>query len=188
FEQAPSTLNIFARDNTRNSIFGWTYPSSWMQSVNSFFIIVMAPVFAWIWLKLGSRDPSSPMKFGIGLTFAGLGFLVMVLAANASAGGVLVSPLWLVLTYFLHTVGELCLSPVGLSSMTKLAPDRVKGMIMGVWFLATSMGNLIAGNVTKLYESFTVPQLFLAVAVFCLVPAVVMFALVKPIDRMMAAK
>jgi POT family proton-dependent oligopeptide transporter len=128
------------------------------------------------------------MKFGIGLTFAGLGFLVMVLAANASAGGVLVSPLWLVLTYFLHTIGELCLSPVGLSSMTKLAPDRVKGMIMGVWFLATSMGNLIAGNVTKLYESFTVPQLFLAVAVFCLVPAVVMFLLVKPISRMMEAK
>jgi len=99
-----------------------------------------------------------------------------------------VSPLWLVLTYFLHTIGELCLSPVGLSSMTKLAPDRVKGMIMGVWFLATSMGNLIAGNVTKLYESFTVPQLFTAVAVFCLVPAVVMFLLVKPIARMMEQK
>jgi proton-dependent oligopeptide transporter, POT family len=188
FEQAPSTLNIFARDNTRNSIFGWTYPSSWMQSVNSFFIIVLAPVFAWIWLKLGSRDPSSPAKFGIGLLFTGLGFLVMVFAANASAGGVLVSPLWLVLTYFLHTIGELCLSPVGLSSMTKLAPDRVKGMIMGVWFLATSMGNLIAGNVTKLYESFTVPQLFTAVAVFCLIPAAVMFLLVKPIRQMMEAK
>ena len=188
FEQAPSTLNFFALNNTRNSIFGVTYPSSWMQSINSLFIIIMAPVFAWIWLRLGSRDPSSPTKFGIGLTFAGLGFLVMVFAAQASAGGVLVSPLWLVLTYFLHTIGELCLSPVGLSSMTKLAPDRVKGMIMGVWFLATSMGNLIAGNVTKLYASFTVPQLFLAVAVFCLVPAVVMFLLVKPISRMMEAK
>ncbi len=188
FEQAPSTLNIFARDNTRTTIFGWAYPSSWMQSINSFFIIVMAPVFAWVWLKLGSRDPSSPTKFGIGLTFAGLGFLVMVFAAQASAGGVLVSPLWLVLTYFLHTIGELCLSPVGLSSMTKLAPDRVKGMIMGVWFLAASMGNLIAGNVTKLYESFTVPQLFGAVAVFCLVPAVIMFLLVKPIAKMMEQK
>ncbi|HEU4570903.1 MAG TPA: peptide MFS transporter [Gemmatimonadales bacterium] len=186
FEQAPSTLNLFARDNTRNSIFGWQFPSSWMQSVNSTFIILLAPVFAWIWLRLGRRDPSSPTKFGIGLLFAGLGFLVMVGAAKASEGGVLVSPLWLVATYFLHTVGELCLSPVGLSSMTKLAPDRVKGMIMGVWFLATSMGNLIAGNVTKLYASFTVPQLFLAVAVFCFVPAIVMFLLVRPIRRMLA--
>jgi POT family proton-dependent oligopeptide transporter len=188
FEQAPSTLNIFARDSTQNTIFGWAYPSSWLQSINAFFIIVMAPVFAWIWLKLGSRDPSSPTKFGIGLTFTGLGFLVMVFAAQAAAGGVLVSPLWLVLTYFLHTIGELCLSPVGLSSMTKLAPDRVKGMIMGVWFLSVSMGNLIAGNVTKLYESLTVPQLFGAVAAFCLVPAVVMFLLVAPIRRMMEAK
>ena len=188
FEQAPSTLNIFARDNTRHTIFGWTYQSSWMQSVNSFFIIVLAPVFAWIWLRLGSRDPSSPTKFGFGLLFTGLGFLVMVGAANASANGVLVSPMWLVCTYFLHTIGELCLSPVGLSSMTKLAPNKVKSMIMGVWFLATSMGNLIAGNVTKLYASLTVPQLFTAVAVFCLVPAVVMFLLVRPINRMLAAK
>ena len=187
FEQAPSTLNIFARDNTSHTIFGWNYPSSWLQSVNSFFIIVMAPVFAWVWLKLGSRDPSSPAKFGIGLTFVGLGFLVMVVAAQASAGGVLVSPLWLVCTYFLHTIGELCLSPVGLSSMTKLAPDRVKGMIMGVWFLATSMGNLIAGSVTGLYASLTVPQLFGAVAVFCLVPAVILFLLVGPIRRMLEA-
>lgn len=188
FEQAPSTLNLFALNNTQNTVLGWHYPSSWLQSVNSLFIILLAPVFAWIWIKLGSRDPSSPTKFGFGLLFTGLGFLVMVGAANASAGGVLVSPMWLVCTYFLHTIGELCLSPVGLSSMTKLAPDKVKSMIMGVWFLATSMGNLIAGNVTKLYASLTVPQLFTAVAVFCIVPAIVMFLLVRPINRMLEAK
>jgi POT family proton-dependent oligopeptide transporter len=186
FEQAPSTLNIFARDSTRHSILGWTFPSSWLQSVNSIFIILLAPVFAWIWIKLGPRDPSSPTKFGFGLLFTGLGFLVLVFAAQAAAGGQLVSPMWLVATYLLHTVGELCLSPVGLSSMTKLAPDRVKGMIMGVWFLAASAGNLIAGNVTKLYGSLTVPQLFGAVALFCFVPAIVMFLLVAPIRRMLA--
>ncbi|HSC58810.1 MAG TPA: peptide MFS transporter [Gemmatimonadales bacterium] len=186
FEQAPSTLNLFALQNTRNSIFGWTFPSTWLQSVNSLCIIALAPVFAWIWIKLGTRDPSSPTKFGFGLLFAGLGFLVMMFAARASAGGVLVSPMWLVLTYLLHTVGELCLSPVGLSSMTKLAPDRVKGMIMGVWFLGTSLGNLIAGNVTRLYGSLTVPQLFGAVAAFCIVPAIIMFLLVVPIRRMLA--
>ena len=188
FEQAPSTLNLFARDNTRNSIFGMTFPSSWFQSVNALFIIIFAPVFAWLWVRMGARDPSSPAKFTVGLLFAGLGFLVMVGAANASANGVLVSPMWLVLTYFLHTVGELCLSPVGLSSMTKLAPDRVKGMIMGVWFLAASMGNLIAGQITRLYADFTVPQIFGAVTAFCLVSAVVMFLLVGPIRRMMEAK
>ncbi|MFI5234818.1 MAG: peptide MFS transporter [Gemmatimonadales bacterium] len=186
FEQAPSTLNLFALKNTRNSIMGWSFPSSWLQSVNSLFIILLAPVFAWVWLRLGRRDPSSPTKFGFGLLFAGLGFLVMVFAARAAVGGALVSPMWLVVTYLFHTIGELCLSPVGLSSMTKLAPDRVKGMIMGVWFLGTSLGNLIAGNVTRLYGSLTVPQLFSAVAVFCIVPAIVMFLLVVPIRRMLA--
>ncbi|MEP6745724.1 MAG: peptide MFS transporter [Gemmatimonadota bacterium] len=188
FEQAPSTLNLFARDNTRNSIFGQSFPSSWFQSVNALFIIIFAPVFAWFWIKLGTKNPSSPAKFAVGLLLVGLGFLVMVGAARASANGVLVSPMWLVVTYLLHTFGELCLSPVGLSSMTRLAPDRVKGMIMGVWFLAASMGNLIAGQITRFYADFTVPQIFGAVTAFCLVSAAVMFLLVKPIRRMMEAK
>ena len=123
-------------------------------------IILLAPVFAWLWVWLGTRDPSSPTKFAVGLLFVGLGFVVMIGAAQATAGGALVSPLWLAVTYLLHTIGELCLSPVGLSSMTRLAPDRVKGMMMGVWFLAASVGNLIAGRVAGLYESFTLTQLF----------------------------
>ena len=118
--------------------------------MNALLIIIFAPVFAWIWISLGKRDPSSPAKFAFGLVSVGLGFVVMVGAAQASANGVLVSPMWLVLTYLLHTIGELSLSPVGLSSMTKLAPDRVKGMMMGVWFLAASVGNLIAGGVLRL--------------------------------------
>ena len=186
FEQAASTLNLFALQNTRTSVFGWTFPSSWFQSVNAVMIVLLAPVFAWIWVSLGKRDPTSPTKFGFGLFFVGLGFLVMVGGASASASGTLVSPMWLVATYLLHTIGELCLSPVGLSSMTKLAPDRVKGMMMGVWFLAASMGNLIAGRITALYESFTTAQIFGAVAGFAVLASIIMFGLVRPINRMMA--
>jgi POT family proton-dependent oligopeptide transporter len=185
FEQAASTLNLFAQRNTANVIFGWGFPASWLQSVNALMIIIFAPVFAWLWLSLGRRDPSSPAKFAIGLLFVGLGFLVMVGAARASASGQLVSPMWLVVTYFLHTVGELCLSPVGLSSMTKLAPDRVKGMMMGVWFLAASVGNLMAGQVVGYLESFSTATIFTAVAAFALVASLVMFALVGPIRRML---
>ena len=186
FEQAATSLNLFAANNTRNSVFGMTFPSSWFQSVNALLIIIFAPVFAWIWMSLGKRDPSSPAKFAFGLVSVGLGFVVMVAAAQASANGVLVSPWWLVATYLLHTIGELSLSPVGLSSMTKLAPDRVKGMMMGVWFLAASVGNLIAGGVLGFYATFTLPQVFGAVAAFAIVSGLVMFALVLPIKRMMA--
>jgi len=186
FEQAATSLNLFAKDHTRNSIFDFTFPSSWFQSVNALLIIVLAPVFAAIWMKLGKHDPSSPAKFAFGLVCVGLGFVVMVGAAKASAGGVLVSPMWLVATYLLHTIGELSLSPVGLSSMTKLAPDRVKGMMMGVWFLAASVGNLIAGGVLGFYATFTLPQVFGAVAAFAIVAGLLMFTLVLPIKRMMA--
>ena len=186
FEQAATSLNLFAQDNTRNSVFGLSFPSSWFQSVNALLIIIFAPIFAWIWLALGKHDPSSPAKFAFGLVSVGLGFVVMVAAAKASANGVLVSPWWLVATYLLHTIGELSLSPVGLSSMTRLAPDRVKGMMMGVWFLAASIGNLIAGGVLGFYAKFTLPQVFGAVAGFAIVSGLVMFALVLPIKRMMA--
>jgi POT family proton-dependent oligopeptide transporter len=185
FEQAASTLNLFAQNNTRNAVFGLNFPASWFQSVNALMIIALAPVFAWLWVWLGRRDPSSPTKFAVGLLFVGLGFMVMIGAAQATAAGQLVSPWWLTITYLLHTIGELCLSPVGLSSMTKLAPDRVKGMMMGVWFLAASVGNLIAGRVAGLYESFTLTQLFTSVTAFALVASLVMFALVGPIRRML---
>jgi POT family proton-dependent oligopeptide transporter len=185
FEQAASTLNLFAQNNTRNTVFSLNFPASWFQSVNALMIIALAPVFAWLWVSLGRRDPSSPTKFAVGLLFVGLGFAVMIGAAQATAAGQLVSPWWLTVTYLLHTIGELCLSPVGLSSMTRLAPDRVKGMMMGVWFLAASVGNLIAGRVAGMYESFTLTQLFTAVTAFALVASLVMFALVGPIRRML---
>ncbi|HEV8149642.1 MAG TPA: peptide MFS transporter [Gemmatimonadales bacterium] len=188
FEQAASTLNLFAQNQTRNTIFGISYPASWLQSVNALLIIVLAPVAGWVWVSLGrkGKDPSTPAKFSLGLFFLGTGFAVMILAATASASGQKVSPLWLVLTYFLHTVGELCLSPVGLSAMTRLAPARVTGLMMGVWFLATSVGNKIAGTVAGLTEKFSGQQIFGTVTVVALLFALILALLVRPIKRMMA--
>lgn len=186
FEQAATSLNLFAQRQTENTIFGISYPASWLQAVNSAFIIILAPVFGLIWLKLGPRDPSSPAKFSLALFFLGTGFGVMILAAMAASNGQRVSPLFLILTYLLHTVGELCLSPVGLSAMTRLAPARVVGLMMGVWFLATSVGNKIAGSVAGLYESFSLTSLFGAVTATALFFAVVMALLIRPIKNMLA--
>ena len=188
FEQAGSTLNLFAERSTRTSILGFSFPASWFQSANAFFIILLAPVFAWLWIRLGRREPSSPGKFAFGLLFLSLGFAILIPAAQFSAGGGQVSPMWLVGTYLLHTIGELCLSPVGLSAMTKLAPMRYAGLMLGVWFLASSVGNFIGGNVAGFYETFSTEQIFTAVTVFVLVSAVIMALFVKPIRRMMARR
>jgi POT family proton-dependent oligopeptide transporter len=185
FEQAGSTLNLFADRDTRTSYGGWSFPSSWFQSVNAVLIILLAPVFAWIWMRLGDREPSSPFKFSLGLLLVGAGFVVMLLAANTARDGVKVSPNWLLLTYLLHTCGELCLSPVGLSSMTKLAPARVSSLMMGVWFLGSSVGNFIGGRAASFYESFALPQLFGTVAVFGIIPGLIMLALARPISGLM---
>jgi POT family proton-dependent oligopeptide transporter len=188
FEQAGSTLNLFAQRFTRNSIFGFEYPASWLQAVNSAFIWMLAPVFAWIWIALGRRrlEPSSPTKFAYALFFAGAGFLVMVGAALASgpAGG-RVSPVWLLTVYLCHTIGELCLSPVGLSAMTKLAPARVVSQMMGIWFLATSLGNFIGGQVAGVFEKFPLPWIFGSVAGVCMVFTLIALVLIPPIKRLM---
>ena len=185
FEQAGSTLNLFADRDTRTTFLGWGYPSSWFQSVNSLFVWSFAPVFAVLWIRLGPRQPSTPVKFALGLILVGAGFAVLVVAARLAQNGVQVSPMWLIVTYLLHTCGELCLSPVGLSAMTKLAPVRIGGLMMGVWFLATSVGNFIAGRVSGLYESMPLPSLFLTVALFGIVSGVILLALSPPIKRMM---
>jgi len=168
-------------------MFGWQVPASFFQSINALFVISLAPVFAWLWVRLSKRglEPSSPAKFAIGLTLLGLGFVVMVGASLAAAGGVRVSPLWLVLTYLLHTLGELSLSPVGLSTVTKLAPQRQVGQMMGVWFMATSLGNLIAGQVAGQFEAMPLPQLFGTVAAVAIGMGVVLALFVKPLRRLM---
>jgi POT family proton-dependent oligopeptide transporter len=182
FEQAGSSLNLFGERNTNRHVFGYEFPAAWFQSVQPILVIILAPVFAWIWLRLGRRDPSSPSKFSLGLIFGGLAFAIMVPAA----AGMNVSLWWLVGCYFLQTVGELCLSPVGLSAMTKLAPARVGGMVMGIWFLASSVGNWLAGKAGGLFESMPLPRLFGWVAVICFIAAVVLAVLIKPTKKMMA--
>ncbi len=148
YEQAGASFNLFAERHTDRNVFSWDMPAGVLQAVNPLFIIIFAPVFAALWVNLGRRnlDLSSPAKFGVGLILMGLGFLVMFAAAGYVVQGQKVLPTWLILTYLLHTFGELCLSPVGLSSMTKLAPARFVGQVMGVWFLATAIGNNLAGQ------------------------------------------
>ncbi len=188
FEQAGSTLNLFAQRSTRNVILGLSFPASWWQSLNSLYIILLVPVMAWLWVRLGSRDPSSPAKFTLGLLFAALGFAVLALAAHFAADGERVSPAWLVVVYLLHTIGELCLSPVGLSAMTKLAPARIAGLVMGAWFLASSVGNYLGGAVASLYESFSLPALFTAVTGVALGATVCMAFSIKPLARLLGRK
>ena len=188
FEQAGSTLNLFARDNTRNSVFGADFPSSWFQSMNSMFLILFAPVMAWVWVRLSAtgKEPSTPIKFAWGLVFAGLGFAILVPPGQAE--GQLASPLWLTTTYFLHTIGELLLSPVGLSAMTVLAPARIGGLMMGVWFLATSVGNFISGRVSGLYEAMALPTLFGTVAAIAIVFGVLLMVLTPAMRSLLPAR
>jgi POT family proton-dependent oligopeptide transporter len=186
FEQAGSTLNLFADRSTRNRLVGWEFPSTWYQSANALFIILFAPAYAWLWVRMGRRhiEPSSTTKFGIGLVLVGAGFATLILPAAWAADGTLVSPIWLTLTYLLHTWGELALSPVGLSAMSKLAPVRVGGLVMGVWFLAAAGGNYIGGRMAGLYESMPVSTLFAIVAAFAIVVGLTFLALAIPVGRM----
>ncbi|MGH7558787.1 MAG: peptide MFS transporter [Gemmatimonadota bacterium] len=167
FEQAGSSMNLFAEGLTDRVVFGWEAPASWLQSVNPIFIVLLAPVFGYLWVWLANRhtNPSIPVKFGLGLLGLSAGFFVIAWgAANATPGNP-VSPAWLIVTYFLHTCGELALSPVGLSSMTKLSPRNRVGQMMGVWFVAAALGNLIAGLVAGTLETLAPTDLFRTVAI-----------------------
>ncbi len=185
YEQAGSTLNLFADRYTRTEVLGFSFPSSWFVSVQAGFVILLAPVFAWLWVWLGSREPSSPAKFAIALLFAGLAFLLLVPAGVMAQGGVKVSPLWLVGAYFIEELGELSLSPVGLSVVTKLAPTRIVGLMMGVWFLSNALGNKLAGWSAGFISTMPLATLFGTTAVVTLGAALVMAVLIKPVRRLM---
>ncbi len=192
FEQAGSSLNLFA-DRYTNRVLGflkYEIPAGWFQSVNPSFIILLAPVVAAVWIRLERRglNPSLPVKFALGLFLLAGGFLVMAVAATSVAAGVKVLPPWLIVTYLLHSLGELCLSPVGLSSITKLAPQRLVGQMMGLWFLATSFGNLIAGLMAGNFSADAVdqmPALFRQIVMTAVITGTVMLILARPIKRML---
>jgi len=176
FEQASTSLNVFAQDFTDRMMFGWEMPTEWLQSVNALFIIALAPVFGALWIRLASKNlnPSIPLKFSLGLLQLALGFIVIMFAARLAGGAAvdtayvgeqgLVLPTWLCLMYLLFTTGELCLSPVGLSTITKLAPQNYVSQMMGVWFIAAALGNLIAGRVGGMIENQPHATIFRSVA------------------------
>ncbi len=187
FEQAGTTLTLFADELTRTEILGQPFPSSWFQSVNALFVITLAPIFAWLWVALGTRQPSVALKFVFGLIFLGLSFALMVPAAQGIVAGK-VSPWWLVGVYFLQTLGEMCLSPVGLSTMSKLAPARLTGLVLGVWFLATALGNKLSGTLSAGFSSKDPAALasFFSTQAFVVgIVAVVLLALVPWVRHLM---
>jgi POT family proton-dependent oligopeptide transporter len=196
FEQAATTFNLFAQDFTDRSLFGGSFadgmhPATWYQSANPTFVVLGAPVFAWLWVFLAKRnlDPSAPAKFGLGLLQLGVGFGIMMLAAQLilSSGGK-VGPVWLLMTYMVHTMGELCLSPVGLSNVTRLSPRRFVGQMMGTWFLGSALGNLVAGIVGGHVGSGTVdemPNQFLTMAFIAGGAGIAMLVATPTIKKMM---
>jgi proton-dependent oligopeptide transporter, POT family len=191
YEQQGASFNLFAERYTDRHIFGWNMPAGMLQAVNPFFVISFAGAFAWLWTSLGRRglDLPASMKFGLGLIFLGLGFLVMYFAALHVLAGELVLPTWLIATYFLHTLGELCLSPVGLSYMSKLAPPRFVGQVMGLWFLSLALGSNLAGQLSGRYDSShleSLPGLFHQVFWYGVSGGIVMLLLTPVIRRLMA--
>jgi len=186
YEQAGSSLTLFADRLTKTTILGWAYPSSWFQSVPAVFVIIFAPIIGAVWQKLANRQPSSPGKFTIGLFFAGFAFVVIAFASTLAGGG-RVSPMWLVIVYFLQTIGELCLSPVGLSTVTKLSPARMVGLMLGVWFLSISIGSYIAGLTTRLFQGNDTSVLTRGFGIFAgitLLAALILAVLTPLIKRM----
>ncbi|MBX2859501.1 MAG: peptide MFS transporter [Cellvibrionaceae bacterium] len=180
FEQAGSSLNLFGRDFTNRVIGDFVVPTAWFQNANPLFIVTLSPFFAALWINLGKRmlDPSYTVKCAIGLVIMGSGFLVMFFAAQLAASGMKVAPYWLITTYFLHTVGELCLSPVALSAVTRLAPARLAGQSMGLFVLTYAIGNVIAGLFAGQFDPENLqelPGLFLQISAFTAVVAVFIF-------------
>ncbi len=186
FEQAGSSFNLFADQLTRNNLFGFDFPSSWFQSVEPIFVVALAPVFSWLWLAMRERQPSSPAKFAYGLLAAVIAFAVITYASMLIGAG-RVSPIWLMLVYFFQAVGELLLSPVGLSTTTKLAPKRIVGLMMGVWFLSLAAGNYLAGAVASFYKpgENALVGMFGAVALLTLISAAVLAAMAPYMRRLM---
>ena len=184
FEQAGSSLNLFTDRMTNRMLLGFSIPTSWFQSVNSMFLIVLAPVFGALWIKLGRRQPSTAAKMGYGLVLLAVGFLILAWGASLAVGAVKVGMQWIIITYLLHTAGELCLSPVGLSSVTKLAPRNLGGQLMGTWFMGTALGNLIAGLAAGGFQGMGVSELFAAVAKVTGAAGVVLLIFSRPIRRL----
>lgn len=184
-EQTSTVLASFADKRTQLDFAGLHISPTWFQSLNPLFIITLAPVFAWIWLKLGNRQPTIPQKFSLGLLFAGLSFLVILVPAYFGGANSLVSPLWLVLSYFIIVVGELCLSPVGLSATTKLAPAAFTAQMMSMWFLSNAAAQALNAQIVKFYSPDTEMMYFGIIGGASLVLALILFMFSSKIQNFM---
>ncbi|NUP51454.1 MAG: peptide MFS transporter [Catenulispora sp.] len=185
YDQSGSQLNLFANEKTNLSIFGWQMPAVWLQSANPFYIMVFAPIFAWMWESLGDRAPRTSVKFAIALVLIGLSFFVMSLAGRDASPTHKVSIIFLAVTYLLQTFGELCLSPVGLSVTTQLAPARYAGQMLGLWFLAQAVGNALNVYVTKLSTVMSDFAYFLSIGCVAVVMGLIGFLAVPLVNRLM---
>lgn len=192
FEQAGSSFNLFAERFTDRQVnwLHWEIPAGWFQTLDPIFIIIFAPVFAWLWVRLARRnlDPSIPMKFAIALFLLGLGFLVMAGAARVVASGHKALPFWLASTYLIHTFAELCLSPVGLSSVSKLAPRKLVGQMMGIWFLSASLGNVLAGLLAGQFDKDHVqawPGFYWEITLLASLAGALLIVFSRPVKRWM---
>ncbi|MDZ7639567.1 MAG: peptide MFS transporter [Bryobacterales bacterium] len=187
YEQKGASLNLFAKQLVSTSLFGWEFPASWLQSLTPFYVILLAPVFARMWIRMGDRQPSSPAKFALGLLAIGLAFCLLVPASALTAAGK-ISPLWLAAVYLLDVIGELCLSPVGLSTVTKVAPIRLVGLMMGAWFFAASLGNKLAGYFSTFFvadDPNRLVWLYGSIAAGLLLGAGLLFLLTGRLRRLM---
>ena len=194
FEQAGSSMNIFAYQYTDRHIFGWEMPATWFQSVNPMFIFILAPLFAamWKYLAYKNREPATPIKFAFGLLFLGIGFLMLVMGAASIAPGAesaSVSMIWLFLAFLFHTIGELFLSPVGLSMVNKLSPTRLIGMMFGVWFLANAAANYVGGAISGYMQDFSenssMSGFFTIFVVSSIIAALVLMMFNKKLGKLM---
>ena len=190
YEQAGSTLALIADRNTRLEIFGFGFPSSWFQSLQPIFVVIFAPIFAAVWLRLGSREPSVPVKFGLGLLFMGLAFVIMMRpgAMIDASTAIKVSPWPLIAWNLFSEFGELSTSPVGLSAITTLSPVRIVGLMMGVWFLSIAFGNKLAGSLAAYVSRLPLSPMFGSIAAVLIGAAIVMFIVSQPVRRLMGER
>ena len=188
FDQAGSSFNIFAKEYTSRFIYGWEYPASWLQVLNPILVVILSPFMAYLWFFLGKKmlDPSLPFKFGLGLLFMSVGFLFIAYGANIAVQEGVAGAKWLLLTYLFHTIGELTLSPIGLAAISNLSPKRFVGQMMGVWFLASSLGAIIAGILSgqATYEGIkSMPDLFNKIAIISSIVGLILILISRPLHN-----
>ena len=188
FDQGGSSFNIFAKEYTDRIILGWEYPASWLQIINPLFVVILSPFMSYLWIYLGKRmlDPSLPFKFGLGLIFMAIGFLVIAMGAQVALSEELAGAQWLLITYLLHTIGELTLSPIGLAAISSLSPKKYIGQMMGIWFLASSLGAIIAGLISGRATNeglISMPGLFNQIAITASLFGLVLIIISRPLNR-----